>query len=77
MFDDLAMFSLSKNQAPFADPPSPSNRLYAAFLARKSTIETFRSRPFSIRMLGTSRTHIPNHANAHDLRNSKCGFRFE
>ena len=29
--DDLAMFSLSKDQASFADTPSPSNGLYAAF----------------------------------------------
>ena len=31
MSTDLAMFSLSKDQASFADTPSPLNRLYAAF----------------------------------------------
>jgi hypothetical protein len=47
------------------------------FVARKSTIETFRSRPFSIRTLGTFRTRIPNRANAHDRHDSKYEFQPE
>ena len=51
-----------KRLSPTLRAPQIASMLH--LLARKSTIETFRSRPFSIRMLGTSRTRIPNHANA-------------